>query len=184
MHVGIRFLCVEMLLLGLLAAGCGRDKPLDPASLRGLSMEQLQQMREEILSRHREGDPLSDRETQRVELIRAQERRLENMWVLGEWRERHGARLIFRDDGTVSVGARSGIYDELGVYRFISPEEPAFESAWDLYYDENGEPIVVVARQDGSAYIYPFKRSHNEVYEQVGDVLMSSPTGCYFVKNQ
>lgn len=183
MRIGVQILCAGMLLAGMLGAGCGRNQSLDAASLRGLPLEQLQQMREEILARHEDGSPLSDHETQRVELIRDQERRLENAWIFGEWRERHGARLIFRDDGTVSVGARGGVYDELGVYKFVSPEEPAYESVWNLYYDELGEPIAVVSRPDGSGYIYQFHRSRTEVYEWEGDVLMSSPTGYYFTKN-
>ena len=160
-------LCV--LLAGLLAVACGRDKPLDAAALRGMSKEELQQMRQEILDRHGEGQSLSDRETALVEQIREQERRLDNAWIFGEWRERHGARLIFRDDGTVSVGARTGVYDELGVYKFISPEEPSFEAVWTLAYDPSGDPVAVVPQPDGGNFLYPFHRSRNAVYEQAGD---------------
>ena len=73
--------------LYLLAVSCGGGKVIDPASLRGLSQTELQQMREEILARHADGSALSDSETEYIEQIRDQERRLENAWVFGEWRE-------------------------------------------------------------------------------------------------
>lgn len=169
----------------LLAAGlcaCGRSTPVTPASFRGVPKEQLQERREEILSRHADGSALSKKETAEVEAIRDQERRLENTWVLGEWQERHGARLIFRDDGTVSVGARSGEYDELGVFKFISPEQPAYESTWTLVYDEAGDPVVLVQREEGGCYRYPFHSSRNSVHEQAGDLQTAVETGCYFKK--
>ncbi|MBR1538857.1 MAG: hypothetical protein IJ636_05050 [Bacteroidales bacterium] len=172
------------LLSCLLFSSCGREQPLDPASLRGLPKERLQEMRQDILSRHTDGSQLSRKETSFVELIREQERRLDNAWIFGEWRERHGARLLFRDDGSVSVGARSGRYDELGVYKFITPEEPAFESVWQLVYDESGDPVVLVGRPGGQAYIYPFHDSRTSVGEQVGDLQDASDDGCYFVKVQ
>lgn len=170
-----------VLLAVLSSCGGGKQpEPLDPSSFRGMSKEQLQEMREEIYARHSDGSALTDGETQNVEELRAQERRLENAWIFGEWRERHGARLIFRDDASVSVGARGGMYDELGVYKFISPEEPSFETIWTVYYDEAGDPVVVVPRPDGSNYIYPFHRSRKEVYERSGDLLESVETGFYF----
>lgn len=116
--------------------------------------------------------------------LHAQERRLENDWIFGEWQDSHGARLIFRDDGSVSVGARGGTYDELGEYRFISPEEPSFEAVWTLFYDEAGQPVVEIPRPDGSHFIYPFHQSRKEVYERVGDLLESAETGFNFKKNQ
>lgn len=182
---------ILVLLLAALPAvffsSCGRGKeqpPLDASDLRGVPIAQLQEMREEIFERHKDGSELTDSETWRVEILREQERRLENAWVFGEWRERHGARLIFRDDGSVSVGARGGAYDELGVYKFISPEEPSFEMTWTVLYDDAGEPVVVVPRPDGSHFIYPFHRSRNEVYERVGDLQESTETGFYFKKIQ
>ena len=184
MRSEIHLLLSLVLLAGLLAAACGRDKPLDAASLRGMPREQLQQMRQEILDRHGEGEPLSDRETALVEQIREQERRLDNAWIFGEWRERHGARLIFRDDGTVSVGARTGIYDELGVYKFISPEVPSFEAVWTLVYDAAGDPVAVIPQPDGGHLLYPFHRSRNAVYEQAGDWQQAADTGFYFTKIQ
>ena len=158
-------------------------RPIDPESLRGLSKEQLQQMREEILQKHADGSALSRVETANVELLREQERRLENAWLFGEWKERHGARLIFRDDGSVSVGARGGVYDEVGVYKFISPEEPSFESTWSVVYDAAGDPVVVIVRKGGNL-LYPFHRSRMEVYEQAGDLVTASETGFYFSKSQ
>ena len=158
-------------------------RPLDPESLRGLSREELQQMREEILQKHADGSALSRVETANVELIREQERRLDNAWIFGEWRERHGARLIFRDDGSVSVGARGGVYDEFGVYKFVSPEEPAYESTWSIVYDTAGNPVAVIARKGGDL-LYPFHRSRVEVYEQVGDLQTAVETGYYFTKIQ
>ena len=172
------------LLFCLLTGTCAREQPLDAASLRGMPKERLQEMRQEILSRHADGSPLSRKETARVELIREQERRLDNAWIFGEWRERHGARLIFRDDGSVSVGARSGQYDELGIYKFITPEEPAFESAWSLVYDQAGDPVVLIARPRGPGYVYPFHESRTSVREKVGDLQEASENGCYFVKVQ
>lgn len=178
----MRFSAPIILLFCLVAAACGREQPLDPASLRGMPKEQLQAMREDILARHADGSPLSDRETARVELIRNQERRLENAWIFGEWRERHGARLIFRDDGSVSVGARSGQYDELGIFKFISPEQPAYESTWMLVYDTDGNPVVMVETQEGTNLVYPFGTSRTAVRERTGDLQTSSETGCYFTK--
>ena len=171
--------------LYLLAVSCGGGKVIDPASLRGLSQTELQQMREEILARHADGSALSDSETEYIEQIRDQERRLENAWVFGEWRERHGARLIFRDDGSVSVGARGGAYDELGVYKFISPEEPSYDAIWTLIYDDKGDPVVLIpAKGSAPARVYPFHGSHKEVREQVGDLLTAVETGFYYTKTQ
>ena len=178
MHRSIIFLMLFCLLL----AACGQKKALEPADLRGLSKEDLQAMREEILSGHEDGSPLSDEETFRVEELRDQERRLENSWIFGEWQERHGARLIFRDDGSVSVGSRGGEYDELGVYKFISPEKPSFESQWTLVYDSAGDPVALVGRPDGSSLVYRFHRSRNRVLEEAGDLQTSSETGCLFTK--
>ncbi|MBR5100095.1 MAG: hypothetical protein IKX34_02185 [Bacteroidales bacterium] len=158
-------------------------RPIDPESLRGLSKEQLQQMREDILQKHADGSALSRVETANVELLREQERRLDNPWIFGEWRERHGARLIFRDDGSVSVGARGGVYDEVGIYKFISPEEPSFESTWSVVYDAAGDPVVVVLRKAGNL-LYPFHRSRTDVYEQAGDLMTATETGFYFSKSQ
>lgn len=177
-----------LLACALLAAGpmvsctCTREKPLEAADLRGLTQAQLQQMREEILARHADGSPLSSCETANVELLREQERRLDNGWVFGEWRERHGARLIFRDDGTVSVGARDGVYDELGVYKFISPEQPSFESVWRVVYDEEGNPVVLVSTPSGPDLIYPGRRGAKTLNERTGDLQLSSETGYYFTK--
>ena len=173
-------LCV---LSGLLLAGCSRKKTPNPDELRGMSKEEVQQMREEILAA-KEGKALTIEETARVEMLREQERRLENAWVFGEWRERHGRRLIFRDDGTVSVGARSGAYDELGVYKFISPEEPAYESVWTVFYDASGDPVIVVEQSSGEDLIYPFHKARTHVYEETGDLQTSRETGCYYTKNQ
>ena len=166
----------------LLLAACGPKKAIEPADLRGLSKEDLQAMREEILAGHEDGSPLSDEETFRVEVLRDQERRLENSWIFGEWQERHGARLIFRDDGSVSVGARGGEYDELGVYKFISPEKPSFESEWTLVYDSAGDPVVLVECPDGPGLVYRFHRNRLRVLEEAGDIQTSSETGCLFTK--
>ena len=177
------FLLAAVALFALSCACQQRQKPLDAASLRGLSKDELKEMREEIVE-GREGKPLSSRETARVEAIREQERRLENAWIFGEWQERHGARLIFRDDGSVSVGARGGFYDELGVYKFISPEEPSYESTWTLAYDTDGQPVAMVRSASGDWLLYPFHDSRKAVYEHTGDLLTAVPTGFYFKKNQ
>ena len=181
-----RFALILLCILSLtrLSFSCDRPEPLDPASLRGLPLETLQQMREDILARHADGSALSAVETANVALLREQERRLENAWVFGEWRERHGTRLLFRDDGTVSVGARGGEYDELGVYKFISPEIPAFESTWTVTYDSAGDPVILVTRRSGGGFLYPFHRSRTAVYEQVGDLQTATETGFYFTKIQ
>ena len=173
-----------LLLCGLVSLSCTGNKRIDVADLRGVPKEELQSMREQILSRHAEGDVLSKRETAQVEAIREQERRLDNAWIFGEWRERHGARLIFRDDGTVSVGARSGVYDKLGVYKFISPEEPAFESVWSVVLDEAGDPVIIVRRKAGPDLVYPCHRSRNSFSEYSGDLLEATETGCFFTKIQ
>ena len=173
-------LCV---LSSLLMAGCSQKKTPNPDELRGKSKEEVQQMREEILSA-KEGKELTVEETARVEMLREQERRLENAWIFGEWRERHGHRLIFRDDGTVSVGARGGAYDELGVYKFFSSEEPSYESVWAVFYDASGDPVIVVEQPSGENLIYPFHKDRNSVYEQAGDLQTSRETGCYYTKNQ
>ena len=178
---------IYFLLSFLLAAGlsaCGRSTPVTPESFRGVPKEQLQERREDILSRHTDGSALSKRETAEVEAIREQERRLDNPWVFGEWQDRHGARLIFRDDGTVSVGARGGYYDELGIYKFSSPEQPSYESTWTLTYDEAGDPVAVVVREEGDCFLYPFHDSRKGVHEQVGDLQAAVETGFYFKKNQ
>lgn len=176
---------ILLLCVYLLAVSCGGGGvKIDPYSLRGVSKSELQQMREEILARHADGSALTASETESVELIRDQERRLENAWVFGEWRERHGARLIFRDDGSVSVGARSGEYDELGIYKFFSPEIPSFETTWTLVYDMQGKPVVVVTRPDSSDLIYAFGDSRSSVRERAGDLQESSETGCLFTKVQ
>lgn len=169
--------------LFVLSGSCGRPKPLDASSMRGLSKEQLQEMREEIVA-GKQGKPLSSEETALVEALREQERRLENAWIFGEWQERHGARLIFRDDGTVSVGARGGYYDELGVYKFISPEEPSYESTWMLTYDTDGHPVAMVLKAEGDWLIYPFLDSRKSVYEQTGDLQTARQTGFFFKKIQ
>ena len=184
MCLNARYLLPVILLAGMLGAACHREKLPDADALRGLPKEDLQAMRESILARHADGSALSDLETQSVELLRAQERRLDNAWIFGEWRERHGARLIFRDDGTVSVGARSGVYDEWGVFKYISPETPAYEEIWTLLYDEAGDPVAVVPQPGGPDLLYPFHRSRKEVYERTGDLLESVETGCYFSKIQ
>jgi len=176
------FLFSLMLFASLCA--CRRSEPVTPEALRGVPKEQLQERREAILSRHADGSSLSKRETAEVEAIREQERRLDNPWIFGEWQERHGARLIFRDDGTVSVGARGGYYDELGVYKFSSPEQPSYESTWTLTYDEEGKPVVLVARPEGDFFLYPFHNSRKSVNEQQGDLQTAVETGFYFKKNQ
>lgn len=172
------------LLLAACLGACGRSTPVTPEDLRGIPKEQLQELREEILSRHADGSALSKRETAEVEALRDQERRLDNPWIFGEWQERHGARLIFRDDGTVSVGARGGYYDELGVYKFTSPEQPSYESTWTLTYDEAGDPVAVVIRREGDCFLYPFHDSRKSVHEQQGDLQTAVETGFYFKKNQ
>ena len=127
-------------LLASLSISCtcttGRTTPLSLDDLRGLPLETVIQMREDILAKHPDGGSLTKTEADNVALLRDQERRLENAWLFGEWRERHGSRLMFRDDGTVSVGARGGAYDELGVYKFMSPEEPSYDAIWTLVYDD------------------------------------------------
>jgi len=171
----------------LLAAGlsaCGHKVKTTPEAFRGVPKEQLQEQREAILSRHADGSALSERETAEVEAIREQERRLDNSWIFGEWQERHGARLIFRDDGTVSVGARGGYYDEVGIYKFISPEVPSFESVWTVTYDAEGNPVAMVERPSGDYYLYPFHDSNKSVYEQEGDLNVAIGTGCFFQKIQ
>lgn len=174
---------VCLLMLGS-ASSCLREQLLDPASLRGLSKEELQQMRDEILARHTGGSSLSRVETANVELLREQERRLENAWVFGEWQERHGARLIFRDDGSVSVGARSGYYDELGVYKFISPEQPAFEAVWSVAQDTAGNPVILIPQSSGPGLVYFCQRDHKSLTERAGDLQESAETGFYFTRNQ
>lgn len=171
-------------LLAPCLCACGRRPAVQPEAFRGIPKEQLQEMREEILSRHADGSALSERETAEVEALRDQERRLENSWIFGEWQERHGARLIFRDDGTVSVGARGGYYDEVGVWKYISPEQPSFESTWTLVYDAAGDPVAIVARPEGESFVYPFHDSRKSVHEQLGDLQTSGETGFYFKKNQ
>ncbi|MBR0223258.1 MAG: hypothetical protein IJL93_03180 [Bacteroidales bacterium] len=173
-----------LLILSNTVLSCTRGRPLDASDLRGLSKAELQQKREAVLARHADGRPLSGRETAYVEQLREQERRLDNSWIFGEWRERHGSRLIFRDDGTVSVGARGGTYDEWGVYHFISPEEPSYESVWTVGYDAAGDPVIYVARKDGSRLIYPCHRSRNSFSECAGDLETASETGFYFTKIQ
>ena len=171
--------------MAVVSTSCGREKqpaPMDAASLRGMPKEQIQQMREEIYERHSDGSVLTDSETQRVEVLREQERRLENVWILGEWRERHGRRLIFRDDGSVSVGAKSGAYDELGVYKYISPEEPSYEAVWSVCYDAAGDPVIVVPQPSGENLLYPFHKDRSSVYERTGDLQVSRETGCYYTK--
>lgn len=177
------FFCCLLLVFSTVVS-CTCERPLDASALRGLSKEELQQMRETVLARHADGSPLSGRETAYVEQLREQERRLDNPWIFGEWRERHGARLIFRDDGTVSVGARGGVYDEWGVYRFISPEEPAYESVWTVGYDTAGDPVIYIARKDGSRLIYPCHRSRNDFSECAGELEDARETGYYFTKMQ
>ena len=174
---------VCLLMLGT-ASSCLREQLLDPASLRGLSKEELKQMREEILARHTGGGSLSRVETANVELLREQERRLENAWVFGEWQERHGARLIFRDDGSVSVGARSGYYDELGVYKFISPEQPAFEAVWSVAQDTAGNPVILIPQSSGPGLVYFCQRDHKSLTERAGDLQESAETGFYFTRIQ
>ena len=176
------FLCL-CVLYGLLAGGCARQKTPDPSSLRGKSREELQQMREDIVSA-KEGKALSAKETAVVEMLREQERRLDNAWIFGEWRERHGRRLIFRDDGTVSVGAKGGEYDEWGVYKFISPEEPSFEAVWSVLYDASGDPVVVVPQPSGENLLFPFHKARASVYESTGDLQTARATGAYYTKNQ
>ncbi len=171
-----------LLMTALFVPSCICSRPLDPDAIRGLPLETLREMREAILARHADGSALSSRETADVELLREQERRLENAWVFGEWRERHGTRLIFRDDGSVSVGARGGVYDEWGVYRFISPEEPAFESTWSVGYDEAGDPVISILLRDGDRFLYPCHRSRDSFSERRGTLTESSETGFYFTK--
>ena len=180
----LSLLLVTACLLTAGLCGCGRTKPIDPDSLRGLPIEELQMMREEIMLKHSDGSALSAQETENVALLREQERRLENVWILGEWRERHGARLIFRDDGSVNVGARAGAYDELGVYKYLPSEQPSYESVWTVYYDEAGDPVVTVRQSSGSYFLYPFHKSRKSVYEQEGDLQTASETGCLFTKIQ
>ena len=178
---------IFFLLSALLAAGlsaCGHKVKVTPEAFRGVPKEQLQEQREAILSRHADGSALSERETAEVEALRDQERRLEHSWIFGEWQERHGARIIFRDDGTVSVGARSGYYDEVGIYKYISPEVHSFESVWTVHYDAEGNPVAMVKRPTGDYYLYPFHDSNKSVYEQEGDLQVSLGTGCYFQKIQ
>ena len=176
----MRFLVFRLVCLCLLSffalEGCSRGKaPFnDPSELRGKSMEELRQIQKDIIEK-KAGD---------IEMIREQERRLENPWIFGEWRERHGQRLIFRDDGTVSVGARSGAYDELGVYKYFSAEEPSFETVWTLLQDAAGDPVAMISQPYGENLLYPFHKDRNHVYEQTGDMQISRETGCYFTKVQ
>ncbi len=156
-----------VLLLSSVLCACGRSAPVAPADFRGVPKEQLQERREEILARHADGSSLSQRETAEVEALRDQER-----------------RLIFRDDGSVSVGARGGYYDELGIYKFTSPEEPPYESTWTLTYDEEGKPVVLVARPDGDNFLYPFHDARRSVHELQGDLQTAVETGFIFKKNQ
>ena len=174
-------LCV---LAGLLLAACRREKQPDPAELRGLTLEELQEMRQAVYDSHGAGEDLSAAETARVEMLRDQERRLENAWIFGEWRERHGRRLIFRDDGSVSVGAKTGAYDEWGVYKFFSAEEPAYEAVWTLVYDADGHPVAVVPQPSGDDLLYPFTKDRGSVYERTGDLQTSVETGCFYTKIQ
>ena len=164
-----------LLLAVLLTSACTGKKIVEPSSLRGLSVEQLQQMRQDILDRAG-GKTLSVEETAFVEELRDQERRLDNAWIFGEWRERHGARLIFRDDGSANVGARTGTYDEVGVYKFFATEQPSYETIWSVYYDEAGDPVVLVATPDGDYLVFPFHDSRNRVYERRGSLLESGKT--------
>ena len=171
------FSCLRFSALLLLTAfsllSCRCERPLDAGDLRGKSREELQQMREAVLARHADGSELSRRETAYVEQLRQQERRLENAWVFGEWRERHGARLIFRDDGTVSVGARGGV-----------SEEPSFETTWTVLPDEAGDPVILVLRRDGSSFLYPCHRDRDRLREHVGNLEEFTETGFYFTKIQ
>ena len=84
-----RLVCLCLFSFFLLE-GCSRGKvPFnEPSDLRGKSMEELQQMQKQILQ-EKAGKILSDEELACIEMIREQERRLENPWIFGEWRERH-----------------------------------------------------------------------------------------------
>lgn len=173
------------LLVLLLAPACTCDRPTTTVpEIKGLSLEELQNLRTEILDRHADSSELSAQETALVERIRDQERRLENAWIFGEWRERHGARLIFRDDGTVNVGSRSGYYDELGVYKFYPADKPSYETVWKITLDAAGDPVALVTDADGGTLLYPFHRSRNTVSEYTGDMLTAVETGCLFKKTQ
>lgn len=178
----IALILLSALLLTL--SSCAPKSRVDSDALRGLSAEILQEMREEILSRHSDGSPLSDSETAEVELIREQERRLANGWIFGQWVDKHGARLIFRDDGTVSVGARRGAYDEFGIFKFFPSEEPSYETSWSVTYDVAGDPVVMVNARSGETLIYPFHKSRKEVYEMSGDLQTGAMTGFLFTKTQ
>lgn len=178
----IALILLSALLLTL--SSCAPKSRVDSDALRGLSAESLQEMREEILSRHSDGSPLSDSETAEVELIREQERRLANGWIFGQWVDKHGARLIFRDDGTVSVGARRGAYDEFGIFKFFPSEEPSYETSWSVTYDVAGDPVVMVNARSGETLIYPFHKSRKEVYEMSGDLQTGAMTGFLFTKTQ
>jgi hypothetical protein len=179
-----RLVCLCLFSFFLLE-GCSRGKvPFnEPSDLRGKSMEELQQMQKQILQ-EKAGKILSDEELACIEMIREQERRLENPWIFGEWRERHGQRLIFRDDGTVSVGARNGAYDELGIYKYFSAEEPSYETVWTLLQDASGDPVAMISHPYGENLLYPFHKDRGHVYEQIGDMQISRETGCYFTKVQ
>ena len=172
---------IVALVLSSLCLGACTGRPSGGDSLRGVSRENLVRQQEEILAGHDDVSRLSRRERDRLALLQEQERRLENPWVFGEWRERHGARLMFRDDGSVSVGEREGSYDELGVYKFTDPSE-AFEGTWTLSYDTEGNPVVTISRPGGGCFVYFFHDSRDRVQEMEGDTSSAVPTGCLFTK--
>lgn len=168
------------LTLAFCLGGC-RDRQPGVKEYRGVPKEQLVRQQEEILERHDDGSPLSRKELRKMESLQEQAGRLDNPWVFGEWRERHGARLVFRDDGTVSVGAREGSYDALGVFKFTDPSE-AYEGRWTITSDPEGNPVVTVTRPDGGNYLYFFRDRREAVEEMEGDIASPVPTGCFFTK--
>ena len=84
----MRFLVFRLVCLCLLSfftlEGCSRGKaPFnDPSELRGKSMEELRQIQKDIIEK-KAGELLSDEELACIEMIREQERRLENPWIFG-----------------------------------------------------------------------------------------------------
>ncbi|MBP5626021.1 MAG: hypothetical protein J6W98_03795, partial [Bacteroidales bacterium] len=71
--------------LACLSVSCtcttGRTVALSLDDLRGLPLETIVQMREDILAKHPDGASLSKTEADNVALLRDQERRLENAWL-------------------------------------------------------------------------------------------------------
>ena len=68
--------------------------------------------------------------------------------------------------------------------KFISPEEPSFETTWTVLPAEAGDPVILVLRRDGSSFLYPCHRDRDRLREHVGNLEEFTETGFYFTKIQ